>query len=92
MLTVLKLIASTPQPKIELTLPIVLAIRQQTLAAEQKRTADAIVLGRNEEALKITMRDGFESEIRIHRPHTLAKNRGSPLIVLVYGGGFFMGV
>lgn len=36
------------------------------------------------------MRDGYESEIRIHRPKTLPKN-GSPLVVLIFGGGFFMG-
>jgi len=38
------------------------------------------------------MRDGFESEIRVHRPKTLPENGdGSPLVVLLYGGGFFMG-
>lgn len=36
------------------------------------------------------MRDGFESEIRIHRPNTSPED-GSPLVVLIYGGGFFMG-
>jgi carboxylesterase type B len=41
------------------------------------------------------MRDGFESEIRVHRPkESPDKNSGgggSPLVVLLYGGGFFMG-
>jgi len=37
------------------------------------------------------MRDGYESEIRIHRPKTPPKDGGSPLIVLIFGGGFFMG-
>jgi acetyl esterase/lipase len=36
------------------------------------------------------MRDGYESEIRIHRPKNVPEN-GSPLIVLIFGGGFFMG-
>ncbi|PNS20630.1 Hormone-sensitive lipase [Sphaceloma murrayae] len=38
----------------------------------------------------IPMRDGFESEIRIHRP---ADSTGSkrPLIVLLFGGGFIVG-
>lgn len=38
----------------------------------------------------IPMRDGYESEIRIHRPKSQPEN-GSPLVVLIYGGGFFMG-
>jgi acetyl esterase/lipase len=90
-----QLMASTPQPKIELTLPLVQAIRQQTLAIEENRTAKAIASGRNEEVLKIPMRDGFESEIRIHRPKKTSpeeKGDGSPLIVLFHGGGFFMGM
>jgi acetyl esterase/lipase len=73
-------------------LPVVQAIRQQSLAAEQKRTAEAIASGRNEQVLKIPMHDGFESEIRVHRPKTLPESGdGSPLVVLLYGGGFFMG-
>lgn len=36
------------------------------------------------------MRDGYESEIRIHRPKSPPKT-GSPLVVLIFGGGFFMG-
>lgn len=87
--------ASTPQPKIELTLPLVQVIRQQTLAIEENRTAKAMASGRNEEVLKIPMRDGFESEIRIHRPKKTSpeeKGDGSPLIVLFHGGGFFMGM
>jgi acetyl esterase/lipase len=79
-------------------LPFVQAIRQQSLAAEQKRTAEAIASGRNEEVLKIPMRDGFESEIRVHRPKPSSKENGgggdgdgSPLVVLLHGGGFFMG-
>lgn len=36
------------------------------------------------------MRDGYESEIRIHRPKNIPE-KGSPLIVLIFGGGFFMG-
>jgi len=90
-LTALQRIASTPQPKIEFSLPVVRAIRQQSLAAEQKRTTEAIASGRHEEALSIPMRDGFQSEIRIHRPKKLPENGRSPLVVLIYGGGFFMG-
>ncbi|KAL3486547.1 Alpha/Beta hydrolase protein [Aspergillus germanicus] len=38
----------------------------------------------------IRMRDGFESEIRIIRPSTLPDD-GSPLIVLIFSGGFLVG-
>jgi carboxylesterase type B len=41
-----------------------------------------------EEFKTITMRDGFESQIKIHRP---AAKTGGPLLVLVYGGGFVVG-
>ncbi|KAF4552435.1 Alpha/beta hydrolase fold-containing protein 13 [Elsinoe fawcettii] len=42
-----------------------------------------------ESTLNITMRDGFESEVRIHKPAKQSSN--SPLIVLLYGGGFVVG-
>lgn len=41
-----------------------------------------------EEFKSITMRDGFESQIKIHKP---AGKTGGPLLVLVYGGGFVVG-
>ncbi|KAG9603277.1 lipase/esterase, partial [Aureobasidium melanogenum] len=36
----------------------------------------------------ITMRDGFESQIKIHKP---TGKTGGPLIVMVFGGGFVVG-
>jgi acetyl esterase/lipase len=69
---------------------VVQALRQRSFAGEQQRTADAIASGRHEESRTITMRDGYESEIRIHKPKTVPEN-GSPLVVLIFGGGFFMG-
>ncbi|OJJ05128.1 hypothetical protein ASPVEDRAFT_833585 [Aspergillus versicolor CBS 583.65] len=36
------------------------------------------------------MRDGYESEIRIFRPRVLSDD-GSPVIVLIYGGGYLVG-
>lgn len=36
----------------------------------------------------ITMRDGFESQIKVHKP---TSKSGGPLIVLVFGGGFVVG-
>jgi len=42
--------------------------------------------------MTITMSDGFRSEVRIHRPTSPpAHGRGSPLVVLIYGGGFVAG-
>ena len=42
-----------------------------------------------ESTINITMRDGFESEIRVHRPESPPAK--SPLIVLLFGGGFVVG-
>lgn len=85
-----QLLATTPQQKIELSDPVVQVLRQRGLAIEQQRTAAAISSGRREESRLIPMRDGCESEIRIHRPKATPEN-GSPLVVLIFGGGFFMG-
>ncbi|KAI4850763.1 lipase/esterase [Aureobasidium sp. EXF-8845] len=41
-----------------------------------------------EEFKSITMRDGFESQIKIHKP---AGKSGGPLLVLIHGGGFVVG-
>lgn len=44
--------------------------------------------------MTIAMSDGFESELRVHRPTSAparAHGRGSPLVVLIYGGGFVAG-
>ncbi|KAF2222957.1 alpha/beta hydrolase fold-3 domain-containing protein [Elsinoe ampelina] len=83
-------ILANKQPQLEFSYPLVQAVRQRTFAAEQQRTAKAIESGRLEECRTITMRDGFESEIRIHRPR-VKPNDGSPLIVLAFGGGFVFG-
>jgi len=40
-----------------------------------------------EEFKNVTMRDGFESQIKIHRP---VGKSGGPLLVLIYGGGFVL--
>ncbi|TKX23817.1 alpha/beta hydrolase fold-containing protein 16 [Elsinoe australis] len=46
--------------------------------------------GVKESAQKIPMRDGYESEIKVYQPEKPAAG-GSPLVVLIYGGGFVMG-
>jgi acetyl esterase/lipase len=43
-----------------------------------------------EEYRKIPMRDGFQSTIKVHRPAETPSS-GSPLIVLLFGGGFISG-
>jgi acetyl esterase/lipase len=45
--------------------------------------------GTNESVLTIPMRDGYESELRVIKPPNQTPN--SPLVVLIYGGGFFCG-
>ncbi|KAI9372962.1 Alpha/Beta hydrolase protein [Aspergillus egyptiacus] len=47
-------------------------------------------LGTSESIGTIPMRDGHASEIRIFRPPTLP-NTGSPVIVLVFAGGYLVG-
>jgi acetyl esterase/lipase len=89
-LTTPQLLAKTPQPTLEISYPVVQMLRQRSLAIEQERTASAIASGRHEETRTVPMRDGFESEIRIHRPKSPPVT-GSPLVVLIFGGGFFMG-
>ncbi|KAG8623271.1 hypothetical protein KVT40_008247 [Elsinoe batatas] len=61
------------------------AMRKQ-MEASRMATAEQAKL---ESTMNITMRDGFESEIRIHRPASPPAK--SPLIVLIYGGGFIVG-
>jgi acetyl esterase/lipase len=85
-----QLLATTPQPTLEISYPVVQILRQRSLAIERERTALAISSGRHEETRSIPMRDGFSSEIRIHRPKSPPAT-GSPLVVLIFGGGFFMG-
>ncbi|PNS21081.1 hypothetical protein CAC42_3418 [Sphaceloma murrayae] len=46
--------------------------------------------GVKESTQKIKMRDGYESELRVFQPEK-ADAGGSPLVVLIYGGGFVMG-
>ncbi|THW18350.1 lipase/esterase [Aureobasidium pullulans] len=41
-----------------------------------------------EEFKNVSMRDGFESQIKIHRP---TGKSGGPLLVLIFGGGFVVG-
>jgi acetyl esterase/lipase len=57
----------------------------------EKQMYDATpTIGTKESVGNIRMRDGFESEIRIIRPSTLPDD-GSPLIVLIFSGGFLVG-
>ncbi|WYZ35050.1 hypothetical protein EsH8_I_001326 [Colletotrichum jinshuiense] len=44
----------------------------------------------NEYSVKIPMRDGYQSETRIHKPSTTPDAK-SPVVVLIFGGGFVMG-
>ncbi|KAL2869701.1 alpha/beta hydrolase [Aspergillus lucknowensis] len=57
----------------------------------EKKNYDSIQTpGTQESVGKIPMRDGYESEIRIFRPSLLPED-GSPLVVLIFGGGFLAG-
>ncbi|KAK3675434.1 hypothetical protein LTR78_004517 [Recurvomyces mirabilis] len=59
----------------------------ETNAMAQLGPAEATLI---EEEHQITMRDGYQSKIKIHHPAEKPAS-GSPLIVLLYGGGFISG-
>ncbi|CAG7984190.1 unnamed protein product [Penicillium salamii] len=56
------------------------------LACERKPASH----GTHESVMTITLRDSHESELRIVKPPNPQPN--SPLVVLIYGGGFFTGL
>jgi acetyl esterase/lipase len=64
---------------------VISAVSAQTLAQIGPPEASLI-----EEERKIPMRDGFESTIKIHKPAKTPAG-GSPLIVLIFGGGWISG-
>ncbi|KAL4891127.1 Alpha/Beta hydrolase protein [Aspergillus ambiguus] len=64
-------------------------MREEFARAEELEYASFAKLG-VEEAMTIPMRDGYQSHIRICKPPTLPAD-GSPLVALIYGGGFAMG-
>lgn len=65
-------------------------MRKERGDAEQQRAEASAAHGLKEYTQAIKMRDGYESEIRIHKP-TTPPSGGSPLVVLIFGGGFIMG-
>ncbi|KAL2858573.1 Alpha/Beta hydrolase protein [Aspergillus pseudoustus] len=66
------------------------AIRDFHFNFEKQMYDNTPTLGTKESIGKIRMRDGFESEVRILRPSTLPED-GSPLVVLIFSGGFLVG-
>lgn len=68
------------------------ALRPKGHAAEKERAQATPTYGTHEFTKMITMRDGYQSEIRITE---LADEpeppSGRPLIVLIYGGGWLLG-
>lgn len=65
-------------------------MRVQRGTEEKQRAEQSASRGLKEYTQNITMRDGYESEIRIHKPKS-PPDSGSPLVVLLFGGGFIMG-
>ncbi|KAK3111652.1 hypothetical protein LTR53_012873 [Teratosphaeriaceae sp. CCFEE 6253] len=59
----------------------------ETAALAQLGPAESSII---EAEHQIPMRDGFDSAIKIHRP-AMKPSTGSPLVVLIYGGGFIAG-
>ncbi|KAL4783340.1 Alpha/Beta hydrolase protein [Aspergillus varians] len=65
-------------------------LRAQHTALEKQGCEVTSTLGTRESVGNIRMRDGYESEIRIVRPSSIPDN-GSPVIVLIFGGGYMVG-
>ncbi|KAF2222847.1 Alpha/Beta hydrolase protein [Elsinoe ampelina] len=70
--------------------PKVLAFVRHTRKTATDSTYGTSPAGVKESTKNIPMRDGYESELRIFQPEKPDAD-GSPLIVLIYGGGFVMG-
>ncbi|PTU17989.1 hypothetical protein P175DRAFT_0444776 [Aspergillus ochraceoroseus IBT 24754] len=65
-------------------------MRKQTLDFERSLYETTASLDIPETVMTIAMRDGYESETRVFKPVS-APEAGSPLVVLIYGGGFVVG-
>ncbi|KAL4880597.1 Alpha/Beta hydrolase protein [Aspergillus karnatakaensis] len=65
-------------------------LRTQHAAAEEENYLTTPTLGTHESTGHIRMRDGYPSKIRIFRP-SCPSTTGSPLIVLIFGGGYLVG-
>jgi len=87
-LTNIQIFKETPPPNLNSSPAQVLregANINDKLSSERKPALH----GTNESVTTIQMRDGYESELRIIKPPNQQPN--SPLVVLIYGGGFFTG-
>ncbi|RDW65696.1 alpha/beta hydrolase [Aspergillus mulundensis] len=65
-------------------------LRAQHAAMEKAACDKTSTLNTRESIIHIRMRDGHLSETRIIRPAT-PPEAGSPLIILIYGGGYLLG-
>lgn len=65
-------------------------MRQDMADREKQRYEAGPTFGIPESVMTIPMRDGHESEIRVLRPANPPAS-GSPLVVLLFGGGFITG-
>ena len=66
------------------------ATRAQMSAMGAQQRASLNLPTNNVETIPVTMRDGFETEMLLVKPQKKPTG-GSPLIVLVFGGGFVVG-
>ncbi|OQE20201.1 hypothetical protein PENFLA_c017G01649 [Penicillium flavigenum] len=82
-----EILKHTPLPDLSSLAPDVLL---QASIANEKATCEKYSRHRTHETLMtIPMRDGHESEIRVIKPPNAQPH--TPLVILIYGGGFFSG-
>ncbi|KAJ5120918.1 Alpha/Beta hydrolase protein [Penicillium bovifimosum] len=76
-------------PPLDLSVLPYEVVRADSLMGE-KATCERLSKHGTQETLKtIPMRDGYESEIRVIKPPDVQPS--TPLVILIYGGGFIMG-
>lgn len=86
----LQLLQKSPLPSKDGPLPTVEQMRQHMATGENQRYHAGPTFGTSESVMSIPMRDGHQSEIRVFKPATHPSS-GSPLVVLLFGGGFVTG-
>ncbi|KAJ5623956.1 Alpha/Beta hydrolase protein [Penicillium lagena] len=85
-----EILKASPVPKTDYNTVTVEQMRHGLDVFEQTQYDACPVHGTRESTMTIPMRDGYESELRVIQPPSRPSS-GSPLVVLLYGGGFFLG-
>lgn len=86
----LQVLKHTPPPKFDFTLPVE-QLRGIVDAMENKIYETCPRFDTQETVINISMRDGYQSELKIIKPPKSESSSANPVVVLIFGGGFMMG-